>query len=119
MRRGDRKIIDYLEIESIHHNAIVCRIGLAGGDEPSIVPLCFGYEDRTIYLHSAPAGKKIPNLKKIGRCCFEVNQCDNVVHGERPCAWGMCYRSVIGFGRASFIEDNEEKKGFELHYAPL
>jgi len=32
----------------------------------------------------------------------------------------MCYRSVIGFGRASFIEDDEKKgKGFELHYAPL
>ena len=65
MRREDREIIDYLEIESILHDAIVCRIGLAGGDEPYIVPLCFGYEDRTIYLHSALAGKKISMLKKI------------------------------------------------------
>ena len=34
MRREDREIIDYLEIESILHDAIVCRIGLVGGDEP-------------------------------------------------------------------------------------
>jgi nitroimidazol reductase NimA-like FMN-containing flavoprotein (pyridoxamine 5'-phosphate oxidase superfamily) len=94
MRREDREIIDYLEIESILHNAIVCRIGLAGGDEPYIVPLCFGYEDRTIYLHSALAGKKISMLKKNSRCCFEVDQCDNLVHGERPCAWG-CATGVL------------------------
>jgi len=110
MRREDREITDYLEIESILHNAIVCRIGLAGGDEPYIVPLSFGYDDRAIYLHSALAGKKISMLKKNSRCCFEVDQCDSVVRSERPCIWGMCYRSVIGFGRASFIEDNEEKK---------
>jgi len=63
-----------------------------------------------MYLHSAPAGKKIPMLKKNSRCCFEVDQCDNLIRGERPCAWGRCCRSVIGFGRASFIEESEEKK---------
>jgi nitroimidazol reductase NimA-like FMN-containing flavoprotein (pyridoxamine 5'-phosphate oxidase superfamily) len=65
MRREDREITDCREIESIPHNALVCRIGLAGGDEPYIVPVCFGYEDRVIYLHSAPAGKKSRCLKKI------------------------------------------------------
>jgi hypothetical protein len=65
MRREDREITDRFEIESILHNAIVCRIGLAGGDEPCIVPVSFGYEDRTIYLHSALAWKKISMLKKI------------------------------------------------------
>jgi len=34
MRREDREITDCLGIESILHNAIVCRIGLAWGDEP-------------------------------------------------------------------------------------
>ncbi|HET6580729.1 MAG TPA: pyridoxamine 5'-phosphate oxidase family protein [Methanoregula sp.] len=110
MRREDREITDYLEIDSILQDAIVCRIGLAEGDEPYVVPLCFGYEDRTIYLHSAPEGKKISMLKENSRCCFEVDQCDNLILGEHPCAWGICYRSVIGFGRASFIEDYEEKK---------
>jgi nitroimidazol reductase NimA-like FMN-containing flavoprotein (pyridoxamine 5'-phosphate oxidase superfamily) len=62
MRREDREITDCREIESILHNALVCRIGLAGGDEPYIVPCCFGYGDRAIYLHSAPAGKKISML---------------------------------------------------------
>ncbi|TFG90939.1 MAG: hypothetical protein E4H16_00775 [Candidatus Atribacteria bacterium] len=38
--------------------SLVCRIGLAVRDEPSIIPVSFGYGDGTIYLHSAIAGKK-------------------------------------------------------------
>jgi nitroimidazol reductase NimA-like FMN-containing flavoprotein (pyridoxamine 5'-phosphate oxidase superfamily) len=110
MRRIDREITALFEIESILNDAAVCRIGLADGDEPYIVPVCFGYMDNTIYLHSAMAGKKILMLEKNPRCCFEVDQCDSIIRTDSPCAWGMRYRSVIGFGRASFIKDAEEKK---------
>jgi len=110
MRRIDRQISDMSEIESVIKNATVCRIGLADADEPYVVPVCFGYEDGTIYLHSAFHGKKIAMLEKNPRCCFEVDQCDTIIHAERPCSWGMRYKSVIGFGRAYFVSDNNEKK---------
>ncbi len=110
MRRNDREIVNLVEIESILNGAPVCRIGLADSDESYIVPLCFGYQEKTIYLHSAMAGKKITMLKKNPRCCFEVDQCDDIIRTENPCAWGMRYRSVIGFGRARFVNDAEEKK---------
>jgi hypothetical protein len=110
MRRIDREINDISEIESVIKNATVCRIGLADAGEPYVVPVCFGYEDRTIYLHSAFNGKKIAMLEKNPRCCFEVDQCDTIIHAERPCSWGLRYKSVIGFGRAYFVSDNVEKK---------
>jgi nitroimidazol reductase NimA-like FMN-containing flavoprotein (pyridoxamine 5'-phosphate oxidase superfamily) len=110
MRRTDREITDLYEIESILNDAVVCRIGLADGGEPYIVPVCFGYLDKTIYFHSAIGGKKISILEKNPRCCFEVDQCDAIIRTEHPCAWGMRYHSVIGFGRAHFISDSEEKK---------
>jgi nitroimidazol reductase NimA-like FMN-containing flavoprotein (pyridoxamine 5'-phosphate oxidase superfamily) len=96
MLRDDREITDRIEIESILQQAIVCRIGLAVGDEPYIIPVCFGYENKTIYFHSALAGKKISMLKKNSRCCFEVDQCVAILHGDRPCDWGMRYKSVSG-----------------------
>jgi len=106
----DREIIDLFEIEAILNDALVCRIGLADGDDPYIVPLCFGYKEKTIYLHSAMTGKKIAILRKNPRCCFEVDLPDHIIRAERPCTWGIHYRSVIGFGRARFIEDTVEKK---------
>jgi nitroimidazol reductase NimA-like FMN-containing flavoprotein (pyridoxamine 5'-phosphate oxidase superfamily) len=55
-------------------------------------------------------GKKIAMIRKNPRCCFEVDCCDRVIRGDRPCSWGMQYRSVIGFGRAVILEDPGEKR---------
>jgi nitroimidazol reductase NimA-like FMN-containing flavoprotein (pyridoxamine 5'-phosphate oxidase superfamily) len=110
MIRTDREITDLSEIESILNNAMVCRIGMADAGEPYIVPVCFGYSDGKIYLHSAVSGKKITLLEKNPRGCFEVDPCDGIIRGEQPCASEMQYQSVIGFGRANIISDSTEKK---------
>ena len=128
MRRKDREITDRAEIEAILNEARVCRIGLADGGEPYIVPLCFGYEEGAVYLHSAPEaskilsgyspveslaefdGKKITMIRKNPRCCIEVDCCDQVIMGDKPCSWGMRYRSVIGYGRAEILNNAEEKR---------
>jgi nitroimidazol reductase NimA-like FMN-containing flavoprotein (pyridoxamine 5'-phosphate oxidase superfamily) len=110
MKRTDHEITDIFEIESILNDATVCRIGLADASEPYIIPVCFGYVPGSIYLHSSVSGKKIAMMGKNPKVCFEVDQYDTVIRSEVPCAWGMRYRSVIGFGRASLIADNNEKK---------
>lgn len=110
MRRNDREITDIIEIESILNGATVCRIGLADGDEPYVIPVCFGYLPGKIYFHSSVSGKKITIIKKNPRVCFEVDECNAIIQNEVPCAWGMRYRSVIGFGRAFLLADNNEKK---------
>jgi nitroimidazol reductase NimA-like FMN-containing flavoprotein (pyridoxamine 5'-phosphate oxidase superfamily) len=110
MRRKDREITDLDEIGAILDEAMVCRIGFADGGDPYVVPLSFGYEDGAVYIHSAPEGKKIVMLEKNPRCCFEVDICDDLIRGDRPCSWGMRYRSVIGYGRAAILTDPEEKK---------
>ncbi len=110
MRRKDREITDRTEIEAILHEATVCRIGLADDDGPYVVPVCFGYEDGSVYIHSAPEGKKIAILEKNPRCCIEADICNDLIRGDRPCSWGMRYRCVIGYGRAAILTDPEEKK---------
>jgi len=110
MRRCDREIQDIFEIETILDNAMVCRIGLAADSRPYIVPVCFGYCNGNIYIHSSLSGKKIDMLKKNPQCCFEVDQFNGIIGNERPCASGVGYRSVIGFGRAFFLSDRKEKK---------
>jgi nitroimidazol reductase NimA-like FMN-containing flavoprotein (pyridoxamine 5'-phosphate oxidase superfamily) len=55
-------------------------------------------------------GKKITMIRKNPRCCFEVDICDQVIRGDKPCSWGTRYRSVIGFGRAAILTDPAEKR---------
>ena len=110
MRRKEKEITDKSEIESIIRKSLVCRLGLADNGTPYIVPLCFGYKDNCLYFHSAREGRKIEILKRNNEVCFEFDDNLQVQAGKAACAWGMQYRSVIGYGRASFIEDPEAKR---------
>lgn len=98
-------------IESIIKRATVCRIGLSENNVPYVVPLIFGYEDSCLYFHSAPKGRKIDTIKQNHNVCFEMDiDCELVKKTENPCTWDMKYYSVIGFGKASFTDDLEEKR---------
>ncbi len=110
MRRADKAVTDQKEIEAILREAQVCRIAMCDRSEPYVVPVCFGYEDRKLYFHSAAEGKKIEALRANPRVCFEVEVDVEVRLGKVPCGSGVRYRSVIGRGRAELIEDEDEKR---------
>lgn len=110
MRRRDREIVDSAELESIIGAATVCRLAMSEDDRPYIVPLCFGYKDGNLYFHSAEEGKKLEMLRSNSYVCFEMDIDHEVVRADLPCDSEMKYRSVIGFGRASFVDEVEEKR---------
>ena len=109
MRRADKEIADRGEIDKILRKATVCRLGLVDGAAPYIVPLSFGYEENTLYFHSAREGKKVDLLKRNAIVCFELDVDAEPVSSETACGWTMRYRSVIGSGTASFVEDPGRK----------
>lgn len=110
MRRKDKEIKDMGTIESILKEAQVCRIALCDNDNPYIVPMNFGFKDNCIYIHSARKGRKIDIINKNKNICFEVDIKEKIVKSENACNWGMKYYSVIGSGKAQFIENIEEKR---------
>jgi nitroimidazol reductase NimA-like FMN-containing flavoprotein (pyridoxamine 5'-phosphate oxidase superfamily) len=110
MRRKDREIVDPAEMAAILAEAPVCRIAMTDGDEPYVVPLCFGFMDNTIWFHSAPEGKKIELLAKNPHCCVEFDTSDGPVQAEKPCSWEFRYRSVICTGDAEPVDDRDEKR---------
>lgn len=110
MRRKDKEIKDMDTIESILKEAQVCRIALCDNDNPYIVPMNFGFKDNCIYIHSACKGRKIDIINKNKNICFEVDIKEKIVKSEITCNWGMKYYSVIGSGKAEFIENIEGKR---------
>ena len=110
MRRKDKEICGEAAIVAILDRARVCRLAMVDGDSPYVVPLCFAYQDGALYVHSALKGRKVDLMQKNPRVCFEVDDLLETVEAEDPCNWSLRYQSVIGFGRAVFVEDPEEKK---------
>jgi nitroimidazol reductase NimA-like FMN-containing flavoprotein (pyridoxamine 5'-phosphate oxidase superfamily) len=121
MRRKEKEITDRTVIESIILRSSVCRLALSEDSRPYIVPLCFGYKNNILYFHSARNGKKLEILKKNNKVCFEFDIDHEIVQAEDPCKWSMKYRSVIGYGKASVIDDPESKRSglnsIVQHYA--
>ena len=109
MRRKEKEIIDIKALNEIIGSAQICRLGLTDENAPYIVPLCFGHKDSILYFHSVAEGKKIEILKKNPNVCFELDQNIEVLKADKPCKWGMKYQSIIGYGKAIFIETLEEK----------
>jgi hypothetical protein len=110
MRRSEREIKDRAVIDAIIRQCLVCRLGLSDGEEPYVVPLCFGYDGEALYFHSASEGRKIDILRKNSRICFEFDIPEGMREAEQGCRWGIKYRSVIGFGTAEIVDDQEGKR---------
>ncbi|PKN06435.1 MAG: pyridoxamine 5'-phosphate oxidase family protein [Deltaproteobacteria bacterium HGW-Deltaproteobacteria-7] len=110
MRRSDKEIKDPGEIDAVLQDAMVCRIAMAAGGSPYIVPVNFAVSGHQLYFHCAKSGKKIDMLRGNPSICFEVDIPGDLVCGKLACSWGMKYKSVIGFGQAYFIEEAGGKK---------
>jgi uncharacterized protein len=110
MRRKDKEISDITVLEQIISESTVCRIAMCDGNIPYIVPMSFGYENRTLYLHCAREGRKIDILKTNPRVCVEWESKTELVKNNTACNWGMKFYSVIAEGNATFIADIKEKE---------
>lgn len=101
------------QILSVEESIAVLNKGTSGvlavsGDDgyPYAVPLSYVYHDSKIYFHCANAGHKLDAVKGNSKVSFCVIDQDKIV----PQEYTTYFRSVIVFGRAHILKDEEEKR---------
>ncbi|HDQ41327.1 MAG TPA: pyridoxamine 5'-phosphate oxidase family protein [Desulfonatronum sp.] len=109
MRRNEKQITDLLEIELIIAKANILHLAMVDGVDPYVVPLNFGYAKGVFYVHGAAEGRKIEVLRCNSRVCFALHAPAELKSAKTPCAYGMIFESVIGFGQAEIVVDQDEK----------
>jgi uncharacterized protein len=109
MRKKEKEVTDVSVMEAQLQKAEIMRLAFCDADEPYVVPVCFGYIDGKIFVHSAKEGRKLDLIKRSNKVCFEVDTY-RIVKKELPCKWTIDYTSVIGLGDAVLIEDRERKR---------
>ncbi len=110
MRRKEKEITKKEEIEKILMQSHVCHLAMVDEDKPYLVPMNFGYSDGCLFFHCAKQGRKIDLIKKNPNICFEVETLIRFKKAQIACDWGVEFKSVIGSGKAQFLEDSKEKK---------
>jgi len=110
MRRSDKEITDKAELERIMDQAPVLRLGLVADGGPYIVPLNFAREGDVIWLHSGATGRKLDCIRANPEVCVEIDRFISLKTGPDACnTWSSCYESVIGYGTAEIVEDDESR----------
>ncbi len=113
MRRSDREVTDFSNLEQIIQQCDVCRLGLSENNTPYVVPLNFGYEINdgrlTLFFHCAKEGKKLNILQVNPNVCFEMDCRHELVEKENACSYSMKYESIIGNGKAEILFNMQEK----------
>ena len=100
------------KIREIIDKCDTCYMGMVDPEgKPYVLPFNFGYEEGRIYLHMAPAGKKIDVLQQNPNVCVAFSADHELFHRHEKvaCSYGMKYHSVLAYGRAVPVEDFDEK----------
>ena len=110
MRRKDREITDRKEIDEIIRSEKLMHLAMSENNVPFLVPLFYAYDGNALYFHSAKVGTKIEILKRNSSVCFEISVDHDIINSDVACDFEAKHRTVIGTGKASFVENDSEKK---------
>lgn len=111
-------------IDRIIHNCRYCHIAFSGGEEPYLIPVSFGYQNGTVYIHTARKGRKLDLVSRHNRVAIAFEyEVQLVKNSPQPCGWSFSYYSVVGRGHMEEITGQERKRralGIIVnHYSPF
>ena len=109
LRRGaERGAYDQSTIFEILDAGLIAHVGVQTDDGPLVLPMAYGRDGDTLYLHVAAAN----HLLGTGNghdICVTVTHVDGLVMARTPFHNSMNYRSVVVRGKATKIEGPDQK----------
>lgn len=97
-------------VHAILDAGFVAHVAVVQDGDPVVVPMLYGRDGETLFLHGARKARIIRMLEGSGNACVNVTLLDGLVFARSAFASSMNYRSVTVFGPARLIDDLDEKK---------
>jgi len=95
--------------------ARICHVGFTLDEQPYVVPMSLGRDGEQVLLHGSVVSRLMKNLADGLPCCITITHLDGLVLARSAFNSSMNYRSLMVFGTARLISDEEEKKrGFNI-----
>ncbi|MDA0681573.1 MAG: pyridoxamine 5'-phosphate oxidase family protein [Proteobacteria bacterium] len=96
-------------VKRILDAGIVAHVGFVQDGGPVVVPMIYGRDGSTLYLHGARKARVIRLLEQTDRACLNVTLLDGIVLARSAFNSSMNYRSVTVFGKPTLVEGKDEK----------
>ncbi|MCU1286302.1 MAG: flavin-nucleotide-binding protein [Acidobacteriales bacterium] len=108
-RMPERGAYDREVINAILDEAFICHAGFVTDAGPVVIPTGYGRVDDKLFIHGSAASGMLRSLQQGIDVCVTVTILDGLVLARSAFHHSMNYRSVVVFGKATLVEDVEEK----------
>jgi nitroimidazol reductase NimA-like FMN-containing flavoprotein (pyridoxamine 5'-phosphate oxidase superfamily) len=96
-------------VHSILDSALLASVGFVENGQPVVVPMLYGRDGETIYLHGARKARVVRLLQQTATACINITHVDALVYARSAFNSSMNYRSVTVFGTPRLVDDHDEK----------
>ena len=113
-RNKVRQLRDYADydknvVHAVLDAGLVAAVGFVQDGAPLVVPMIYGREGETIFLHGARKARIIRLLEETEQACVNVTLLDGIVFARSAFNSSMNYRSATVFGTPSLVDGDAEK----------
>ncbi len=108
-RLPQRGEFDRQAVYGILDEALVCHVGFVVDGQPFVIPTSYGRIGDKLYIHGSAASRMLRSLQGGIPVCVTVTLIDGLVLARSAFHHSVNYRSVVIFGNAEIVEDEEGK----------
>jgi uncharacterized protein len=96
-------------ILGILSEAVYCHVGFVDHGSPVVIPMAFGVCRGRLVIHGIAASRLVGRLRSGIEICVTVTLFDGLVLAQSAFDHAMNYRSVVIFGRATWVRSESAK----------
>jgi uncharacterized protein len=108
-REPERGVYDRGAIDATLDEGLVCHLGFVSDGQPYVIPTLYARLGDDAYVHGSSASRTLRTLDSGVDACLTVTLVDGIVLARSIFNHSINYRSVVVLGRASVVEDPDEK----------
>jgi len=114
-RHADREVHERLNIEKLLDGQYVCHVGFIDPDVnlPFVIPMGFARDDNRILIHGSTGSRIMMAIAQEIDLCVTITQLNAIVVARSAFNSSMNYESVMIFGKARMLKEEEKEVALE------
>jgi uncharacterized protein len=108
-RHPERASYDARAVHAVLDADQVAHVGFSVDDRAVVIPMLYGRDDHSVYLHGSVASRLMRQLPNGAQACLSVTLVDALVLARSAFHHSMNYRSVVAFGPVTAVATDDEK----------
>jgi hypothetical protein len=108
-RLPKRGKFDRESVYEILDEGFICHVGFVVDGHPVVIPTGYARDQDRLFIHGSQASRMLRQLQTGVDVCLTVTLLDGLVLARSAFHHSMNYRSVVVFGKATLVDDDNEK----------